>query len=118
MIDGSLSDRIARGDCPPWRVPACDRQLHDHALLADQNAVNMEDTMRELHIGIIGLFAVAIAIFAFQNLQLVTVSFLGLSLRAPLALVAIVVYLLGMVTGSSLLSVLRRSVEEARRHPR
>lgn len=70
--------------------------------------------MRFVHIAIVVLFVAATLIFAVQNLQSVTMSFLGYSLSMPLALQAVVVYLLGMVTGGSLWSLLRRSIERSR----
>lgn len=71
--------------------------------------------MRFVHLAIIVLFVAITLIFAVQNLQSVTMSFLGYSLRMPMALQAIVVYLLGMVTGGSLWTLLRRSIEGTRR---
>ncbi|HSV21612.1 MAG TPA: hypothetical protein VLJ17_01135 [Xanthobacteraceae bacterium] len=70
--------------------------------------------MRWFYLAVIITFAVATIIFAAQNFQIVTMSFLGISARTPLALLVVVVYLLGTVTGSSLLALLRRSVERAR----
>jgi uncharacterized integral membrane protein len=70
--------------------------------------------MRWFHLTIIALFAAAILVFAFQNLELVTMSFLGLSARVPLALLVVVIYVLGMVTGGSLWALLRRSLRESR----
>jgi lipopolysaccharide assembly protein A len=72
-------------------------------------------TMRWIHLTVIALFVGAIIIFAVQNFQIVTMSFLGFSARAPLALLVGIVYLLGMVTGSSLLALLRRSLEGSKR---
>ncbi len=71
--------------------------------------------MRFVHVAIIVLFVAITMIFALQNLQSVTMSFLGYSVRMPLALQAIVVYLLGMATGGSLWTLLRRSIEGTRR---
>jgi lipopolysaccharide assembly protein A len=65
--------------------------------------------MRWVHIVIIVLFVAAIIIFAFQNLEMTTMSFLGFSVRAPLALIAAVTYLLGAATGGSLFALVRRS---------
>jgi lipopolysaccharide assembly protein A len=45
----------------------------------------------------------------------VTMSFLGFSARVPLALLAAGIYLLGTVTGGSLLALLRQSIEGAKR---
>jgi uncharacterized integral membrane protein len=71
--------------------------------------------MRFVHLAIIVIIVAATLIFALQNLQSVTMSFLGYSVRMPLALQAIVVYLLGMATGGSLWALLRRSIEGTRR---
>ena len=73
--------------------------------------------MRWVHLTIIIVFAAATLIFALQNLKTVTVSFLGLSVGAPPAIVIFVVYLLGAVTGGSLLALLRRSYAGSRLHP-
>jgi putative membrane protein len=70
--------------------------------------------MRWFHLTIIALFAAAILVFAFQNLEIVTMSFLGLSARVPLALLVVIVYVLGMVTGGSLWALLRRSLRGSR----
>ncbi len=67
--------------------------------------------MRWIYFVIIVLFAAATLIFALQNLEIVTVSFLSFQARAPLGLLAIVAYLLGTATGGSLLALLRRSYE-------
>jgi uncharacterized integral membrane protein len=73
-----------------------------------------EAAMRWLYLTIVVLFAAGIVIFAIQNLDLVTMSFLGFSLRAPLALLAAIVYVLGAVTGGSLFALLRRSLQESK----
>ncbi len=71
--------------------------------------------MRWVYLAVIVLFAAATIIFALQNFEIVTVSFLGTNVRVPLALLIAVVYLLGAVTGGSLFALLRRSYEESRR---
>jgi uncharacterized integral membrane protein len=71
--------------------------------------------MRWLHVTVIVLFAAAVIVFAAQNLQIVTTSFLGVSARTPLAFVVVVSYLLGTASGGSLLALLRRSYQGARR---
>ncbi len=73
--------------------------------------------MRWVHLTIIVLFAAAIVVFAVQNFEIVTVSFLGFSARVPLALLVAIVYVLGMATGGSLFALLRRSLRGARRAP-
>jgi putative membrane protein len=71
--------------------------------------------MRWLHLSVIALFAAVIILFAVQNLQIVTTSFLGFSATVPMALLVAVVYLLGMATGGSLRALFRRLLEGARR---
>jgi lipopolysaccharide assembly protein A len=71
--------------------------------------------MRWVYLAIIILFAAATIMFAAQNLQIVTVSFLRLDAQIPLALLIVIIYLLGAVTGGSLLALLRRSIAGAKR---
>ena len=70
--------------------------------------------MRWIHTAVIVLFAAITLLFAVQNFQVVTMSFLGFSATLPLALLAIIIYLLGMATGGSLWTLLRRSFEGSR----
>jgi uncharacterized integral membrane protein len=70
--------------------------------------------MRWFHLCVIILFAAAVIVFAAQNFQAVTLSFLGLSARTPLAFLVVVIYLLGAVTGGSLIALVRRSIAGAR----
>jgi lipopolysaccharide assembly protein A len=70
--------------------------------------------MRWFYLGIIILFAAAVLIFAAQNLGAVTMSFLGFSVRSPLAILTAVVYVLGAITGGSLFALLRKSVKATR----
>jgi putative membrane protein len=72
-------------------------------------------TMRWVHLTVIVAFAVVTLIFAIQNFEIVTVSILGSSFRLPLALLVVVIYVLGMVTGSSLFGLLYRSIQASRR---
>ena len=71
--------------------------------------------MRWFHLAVIILFVAVILIFALQNLDVVTVSFLGFSARAPLAVVIPIIYLLGAATGGSLIALLRRSYAGSKR---
>jgi uncharacterized integral membrane protein len=66
--------------------------------------------MRFIYLAVIVLFVIAIVLFSFQNFQTITVSFLGFSASAPLAVFAAIIYLLGMATGGSLIAALRRSI--------
>jgi len=63
--------------------------------------------MRWIHIGLIIAFVAIMMILALQNLASVTMSFLSFRISAPLAVVAVVVYLLGMATGGSLWALMR-----------
>ena len=71
--------------------------------------------MRWVYLAIIILFAAATIVFAAQNFEIVTMSFLGINARVPLALLVAVAYLLGAATGGSLFALLRRSFEGSRR---
>ena len=65
--------------------------------------------MRWLHLAVVVIFAAAILIFIVQNLEMVTMSFLGFSARTPLSVLAALAYVLGMATGGSLWALLKRS---------
>jgi lipopolysaccharide assembly protein A len=71
--------------------------------------------MRWVYLAVIILFAIATIIFAVQNLEIVTVTFLGFNARLRLALLVAIAYLLGAATGGSLLALLRRSYQGSRR---
>ena len=70
--------------------------------------------MRWFYLVIVVLFVAATLIFVLQNFDLVTMAFLGMRIRAPLALVVAVVYVLGAITGGSLLALLRHSIRESK----
>jgi len=72
--------------------------------------------MRWFYLLIVILFAAVIVVFCVQNRDFVTVSFLQFSIRAPLAILTLVVYVLGAATGGSLYALLRRSVQGAKRN--
>jgi uncharacterized integral membrane protein len=67
--------------------------------------------MRWVHLTVIILLAAAILVFILENRDVVTVSFLAYSIRAPLAILIAVVYVIGAFTGGSLFAVVRRSYE-------
>lgn len=62
-------------------------------------------------------FLGAVGIFAAQNTQAVTVRFLDRDLSTPLALLAVAVYLLGMLTGWTVIAFLRRSIRRVTKPP-
>jgi len=70
--------------------------------------------MRWVYITVVAVFVAAILLFVVQNREMVTMAFLGFSLRAPLAILAAVVYVLGAITGGSLYALLRKSVQASR----
>ena len=74
--------------------------------------------MRSVYLAIVVLLVAAILIFVVQNIDIVSISFLGLALSAPLALIVLVVYVLGAATGGSLYALLRRSIQGSRRASR
>ena len=70
--------------------------------------------MRWVYLIVVILFVAAIVVFAIQNVQMTTMSFLGFSIRAPLAVLAAVVYMLGALTGGSLFGLLRTTIKATR----
>ena len=70
--------------------------------------------MRWIYLALIVLFAAATVMFALQNFEMVTISFLDINARVPVALLVDVVYLLGAVTGGGLFALMRRSYEGSR----
>jgi len=55
-------------------------------------------------------FLGSVGVFAFQNTQPVTVRFLNWVVTAPVALLAVAVYLLGMASGWNVVAFVRRSI--------
>jgi putative membrane protein len=70
--------------------------------------------MRFVYIGLIVVITAIVLLFKIQNLQTVTVSLLSASLTLPVSLLLFGVYVLGMVTGGSVLALLRTLVGRAR----
>ncbi|MBN1620155.1 LapA family protein [candidate division WOR-3 bacterium] len=69
--------------------------------------------MRYFYMILIVLFIAFIAIFAFQNRETATLSFLGWKTSMPIAFGVIIVYILGMITGSSVSVFLKKTFKEA-----
>jgi uncharacterized integral membrane protein len=72
--------------------------------------------MRWFYLVVIILLAAATIIFAAQNFQTVSVSFLRMNAQTPLAFLIVIIYLPGAATGGGLLALLRRSIREVRRN--
>jgi uncharacterized integral membrane protein len=70
--------------------------------------------MRHVYIILIVLLTAAVLMFKFQNLTSVTILLLGMSATLPVSTLVILVYLLGMVTGSALFGLLRSWIHGAR----
>jgi len=74
--------------------------------------------MRYVYLALlIGLTAV-VFLFKFQNLEVVTVSFLSASLTLPLSVLLASVYVLGMFTGGVFLSLVRSWMRGAKSRSR
>jgi uncharacterized integral membrane protein len=72
-----------------------------------------ESSLRILYTALLILFIGGIVVFCFQNLETVTVSFLGWRLSVPMPILILVVYLFGMVSGWGVFSFLKRSLKVA-----
>jgi len=70
--------------------------------------------MRHLYAIGIGLLLALVLVFAFQNAALVRVSFLTIEARLPLWLLALGLYVLGMLTGGFMVALVRRWLRRAR----
>lgn len=70
--------------------------------------------MKYVYIGLIVLVSMVVLLFKIQNLDVVTVSLWTVSVTMPVSLMVIVIYFLGMVTGGSLMSLLRVLIQGAK----
>jgi uncharacterized integral membrane protein len=69
--------------------------------------------MRWVYLAIVVAFVAAIVMSVVQNRELVTKSFLGFGVRAPPAILAVIAYVLGVITGGSVYALLRKLVSES-----
>lgn len=74
--------------------------------------------MRALNLALLILFGLAVLVFCWQNMNSVSMAFLGWEVRLPLPVLVILIYLLGMVSGWSLISLLRRAFHDVTHHPK
>jgi putative membrane protein len=72
------------------------------------------EPMRYLLAAVLLAFLSAIVVFALQNTESVTVRFLNWSVTLPFALLAIIIYLAGMLSGWGVVSFVRRSIRRVR----
>jgi uncharacterized integral membrane protein len=63
--------------------------------------------MRYVYMALIALAVVILLVFKVQNLTVVTVTFLGADFSMSMSFLILGVYLLGMLTGSSVYGLLR-----------
>jgi lipopolysaccharide assembly protein A len=81
--------------------------------LVDYNPISTrEASMRLVYLIVIVLFVAAAIVFVAQNRDPLTISFLGFSVSAPVAILSGIMYFLGAVTGGSLFALLRHSVRK------
>jgi uncharacterized integral membrane protein len=69
--------------------------------------------MRQIKIILSVILLILILIFSFQNLGIMTINFFNWSLSLPKALVIILSYILGMMTGGMLFSLFRTLIVSA-----
>jgi lipopolysaccharide assembly protein A len=70
--------------------------------------------MKVIATALILLFVLAVVVFCVQNLDGVTIAYLGWSSEVPLAGLVLLAYLLGMVTGWGVLAFLRKTIHKMR----
>jgi uncharacterized integral membrane protein len=73
--------------------------------------------MRGLYVLILILIVAALALFAYQNGESVTLQYFQRSVTLPMSLLIVVVYLLGMLSGWTVVGFLRRSWRGAMDRP-
>jgi uncharacterized integral membrane protein len=73
--------------------------------------------MRYVYAVLIIVITTTVLLFKIQNIGLVTVSLLNMSLTLPASLLIVGVYVLGMLTGSVLWSLLSGLLKAAMRKP-
>ncbi len=74
--------------------------------------------MRYLQSALLILFLLAILIFAAQNTESTSIRFVKWEAKLPLAILVILIYLFGMLSGWTVVGFVRRSIRSASAHPR
>ena len=67
---------------------------------------------------IVLFFLGAVGLFEYQNQQAITVRFADRGVTAPVALLALAAYLLGMLSGWTVVGLVRRSLRRVTEEPR
>ncbi len=73
--------------------------------------------MRTIYFLALLFLLAAVGLFAVQNSELITLRYFNQSISCPPALLAAVVYLLGMVSGWAVVGFVRRSLQRVANHP-
>jgi lipopolysaccharide assembly protein A len=73
--------------------------------------------MRFVQAVILLTFLMAVGLFAVQNTATITVRFLNWGVTAPLALLTVAIYLVGMLTGWTVVAFMGRSIRRVSEHP-
>lgn len=69
--------------------------------------------MRYIYIVLITIIITLVVLFTLQNLQSVTATFYTASITLPLSALILLIYVLGMVTGGFVVSLLRAIIQGA-----
>ncbi len=70
--------------------------------------------MRGVYIALVVVFTAIVLMFKIQNLDSATVTLFSMSMTLPVSVLVVGVYVLGMLTGSFLVSLLRSWMRGAR----
>jgi lipopolysaccharide assembly protein A len=73
--------------------------------------------MRYVYIALLAAATIVFLIFSFQNFQPTSVSLFQVRITLPLAVLMVLVYGLGMLTGGYVVALLRAWVRRAGEHP-
>lgn len=71
--------------------------------------------MRFVYMALIAILAGVVILFKVQNLETVTVSLFAASVTLPVSVLVLLIYVLGMLTGGFLLTLMRSWVHGATR---
>jgi uncharacterized integral membrane protein len=73
--------------------------------------------MRYVYVILIACLIALTLTFSLQNMGIVTISFLNTSATLPLAVLVILVFVSGMITGGSVLAIVRSWIRRAGKRP-
>lgn len=74
--------------------------------------------MRIVNLIVLLLMLAAVIIFAVQNVEMVTVRFLGQAISLPRALLIVIAYVMGMLSGWMVVGFIQRSIQRTRQPER